>query len=489
MDQLILGPMVGGLADTSAFLWGRAQAPGSQATTSPDILLAWLGQQADLSDAWLAGQSYPLSANNGYAGVVPVQGLLPETRYYYTLTLNAQTPSPAAGPYPAFTTFPAAGTARSFAFAFGSCFRPEDENGGQIFDQLEAYRQRHLADPQRALRFLLLIGDQIYADDRQYNSLGKVAVSLEEYRQVYAYTWGRPAFRDALKNIPVYMTLDDHEVDDDWTWRDFERQRAQIPIWDRVKRWLQGAQPEEYQLSKARVQNALQAYWEHQGMHARSYINTPRLSPEGHYTLATGDQGSLAYTFEYGAAAFFVMDTRSMRVKQNQRERSMLGEGQWQALESWLLSVRETYPVKFIISSCALLFRMWADLPRDRWTGFPRERHRLLQFLAQHEIEGVYLLTGDLHSAHAISAELKTPTGKLLPLWEFCSTPFEQETNWLAKATYLPLGDRLLQNQQLHFCLAEHNFGVVEVDFDGSQTQVRFRLQRPDTKPELVVEA
>lgn len=60
MNELILGPLVGGLSSTGAHLWGRTSGPG--------VLHAWLGNEPDLSDARLAATSLPLSAENGFFG-------------------------------------------------------------------------------------------------------------------------------------------------------------------------------------------------------------------------------------------------------------------------------------------------------------------------------------------------------------------------------------------------------------------------------------
>jgi phosphodiesterase/alkaline phosphatase D-like protein len=170
------------------------------------------------------------------------------------------------------------------------------------------------------------------------------------------------------------------------------------------------------------------------------------------------------------------MDTRTQRVK-SRAGNSMLGEGQWQILEQWLLDVKDVYPVKFLVTSCSLLFDMWVDIARDRWSGFPGERDRLLRFLAGHGIEGVYLLAGDLHSTHAIRAELGRPQGQALALWEFCSSPFEQTTNRLFSRTYRTPRSGSIKSQQLFFCLPEHNFGLVRVDFSNSDIpRVRFEV-------------
>ncbi len=461
MAELILGPIVGGLNSSQANLWGKADGPGT--------LYGWLGFSPDLSDAQLAGKSLPLSSADGFAGVAPLTGLMPDTGYHYALTLDDTPPGPEQAPYPGFTTFPGDGERRSFAFAFGSCFLPGDASGGTIFPYLEDRRK------QDNLRFILMIGDQIYADAFDRNGIGKVACTLDEYRAVYLYTWSRPYFRKLLRNLPVFMTLDDHEVDDDWRWLDVNRRWATIPWWDMLIRWLQGRPPQERHLPRQRVTDALQAYWEHQAMHAPPMIDPPVLE-RGQYDLDTS--GALAYSFVYGAAAFFVLDTRTQRVRSRQ-VKSMLGPEQWHALEHWLLKVKDIYPVKFLVSSSSLLYYLWNDFMRDRWSGFSQERDRLLHFLAANGIEGVYVLAGDLHAAHAVRTELYGPQGSSLPLWEFCATPFEQKPNRQAKFFYAPLRGGPIKRQERIFGVEAWNFGVVRVDFDVEKPRVRFEVYGP----------
>jgi alkaline phosphatase D len=462
MVQLLLGPIVGGLSATSANLWARADGAG--------ILHAWVGQTPDLSEAQLVGQSLPLSAPNGFAGVAPVQDLTPDTHYHYALILDDTPPDPRKGPYPEFTTFPPPGQKAPFAFAIGSCFRPEGEHEGQIFQALEARRQHD------NLRFILLMGDQIYADAYQHNGIGKIAATLDDYRAVYHHTWKRPPLRHLLANLPAFMTLDDHEVDDDWCWSDSQRRQASIPWWNWVKRRVRGLRPRE--LSRQRVQDALKAYWEHQGMHAPTFHLPPHFDQTSRYTLAPNDPGSLAYSFTFGAAAFFVLDARTCRVRsKKEQQKTILGDDQWAAFEAWLLSVQHTYPLKFLVTSSALLMRLLVDVLYDRWGGFRSERDRFLGLLADNHIEGVYLLSGDLHAAHAVSAELETPSGHPLPLWEFCATPFEQRTPWLAQYTFNPVPFGRVKRLRRHFTIARPNFGVVRVNFaDTGEPQVAFEV-------------
>ena len=335
MTKLILGPIIGGLSDTQAYIWGRTDGPG--------ILYAWVGQTPDLSDiSQPTARSLPLMPQSGFAGIAPVDGLSPTTDYYYTVTLDETLNTPMVYPYPKFSTFPEDGEMRTFSFIFGSCFLPADENGGAIFDYINGLRVLRAQDPAKAFRFMLLTGDQIYADAYDRNGIGCCALSLEEYRDVYAYTWSRPPFRKLLQKIPAYMILDDHEVDDDWTWTDAARIKAAIPVWDSLIRRWHGRPQSERKITPDRVKNALQAYWEHQGMHARGYFLPLALDDTYRYTLAPDDRGSLAYHFTYGAAAFFVLDTRTMRVKPKNGQKKMLGEDQWAALVKWLDEVKDS---------------------------------------------------------------------------------------------------------------------------------------------------
>jgi phosphodiesterase/alkaline phosphatase D-like protein len=459
---LLLGPLVGGLTHNQAYLWGRGTGPGS--------LHAWIGVQPNLEDAALGGISLPLREENGFAGVAPVYDLDENRRYHYALSLDDQPPIPGKRVFPAFTTMPVPGERVSFSFAFGSCFRAKNRGGGGIFTAMD--RQRQIDQ----LRFGLFIGDQIYADAYKFNGLGKIACSLAEYRQAYTYNWTRPALRRLMLNLPLFMTLDDHEVDDDWTWVDASRTQARIPLWDRLGRVMKRRPWEEIHLTSQRVRSALQAYWEHQGMHAPGYLDALKVDKDSRYLLDIFDLGSLAYAFTCGAAAFFVMDTRSMRVK-SRHTRTMLGAGQWKILEAWLLEVKDKYPVKFIVSSCAFLYSLWVDLARDRWSGFPQERNRLLHFLAANGIQGVYFLVGDLHAAHAVKVDLYGPRERELPVYEFCSSPFEQEPNRWSRLTYSPLRAGPVRKSERFFCQAQANFGVVDVWFSEPQIpRVDFRL-------------
>jgi hypothetical protein len=115
------------------------------------------------------------------------------------------------------------------------------------------------------------------------------------------------------------------------------------------------------------------------------------------------------------------------------------------------------------------------DIPRDRWSGFRKERSRLLSLLASEGVENVYFLAGDLHSSHAIKATLAGPGGRALPVWEFCSTPFEQTPNRYARLLYRQIKSASVTRVDCRFIVMENNFGLVRVNFDTSgRPQVTF---------------
>jgi hypothetical protein len=105
----------------------------------------------------------------------------------------------------------------------------------------------------------------------------------------------------------------------------------------------------------------------------------------------------------------------------------------------------------------------------------------LLHFIASHGIEGVYVLSGDFHFGFAIHAELFSPDGGSLPVWEFCSSPFEQNPNKLAAITRRKIRNGLIKRQECKFKVMVNNFGVVRVRLRGNTTpRVVFELYGED---------
>lgn len=442
MANIILGPIIGGLSHNQVKLWARADGAST--------LYAWIATKKDKSDAKLAGRSN-LESSNGHAGIVPIGRLKPGTPYYFVLTLDAKQ-RPALKDFLTFKTFPLPEKRMTFQFAFGSCFRPDGATAGIAFE--------HLLAKHGDIAFTILLGDQIYSDEWESNGLGRVATNLKDYRSVYQHSWRNNHFRALLKAKPAFMMLDDHEVDNDWRWLDLAHTRADIPFYTRFIRWLRRRTRQERSLTAERVRAALQANWEHQVMHAPA-----KLQPGG----------PLAYEFEYGATAFFVLDTRTQRVV-NRDSYSILGEKQWAQFTKWMKRVRNKYPVKFIVSSTSILTYLLGDITRERWSAFKQERDRLLGLIVKEEVEGVHFLAGDLHAAHSVTAHIRNG-GKSIEVKEFCSTPFEQKSNEYAWLITKPLKDGQIENSKIHYVIDEINYGIITVNYESSiSTKISYQL-------------
>jgi hypothetical protein len=114
-------------------------------------------------------------------------------------------------------------------------------------DALQALALRMMREPHEGWPdALLLLGDQIYADEVSEGALdfirsrrdtneppGEQVADFEEYTRLYWDAWRDPVTRWLLSTVPTAMIFDDHDVNDDWniseTW---VRQMRSKPWWE-----------------------------------------------------------------------------------------------------------------------------------------------------------------------------------------------------------------------------------------------------------------
>ena len=467
--QLFLGPIIGGLNSDAGNgpqvkLWAKSKSEAR--------LYAWIGRNPDLTDVEQPVGIAALKKENGFAAAIPIPGLPPGSVWHYALTLSPTPPGKRGRKFPLFSVFPESGKAVPFNFYFGSCFRPEFPQPQQpdvkIFQSIRAGIEKD------SLRFGFMIGDQIYADSVGHNGMDKIPETVAEYRRVYAHSWLHQDLRDLMMNLPVYMTLDDHEVDDDWRWVDMKKQIVRNPLWVRFSRWLRRVTPGN--ISRERLAAALQVFYEHQLMHAPALMHYPQDMPS---LLPTGDEndpGGACYTFSYGAAGFFVLDVRTRRIWRLFGEKRIMDERQWQALETWLKD--DVHKVKFIVSSSGILMRYVYDFIYDRWGAYKEDRERFVNLIAENDVENVVVLSGDVHTANAVTAELEGTRGQRILLREFCASPFQQESGYLKNFGFdtRPFG-RVRKITFHHKAVVEPNYGVVRVTYDNGAPGLRYEIR------------
>lgn len=258
-----------------------------------------------------------------------------------------------------FTTLPPTGGPSTLTFAYGADFRP-------TFQPFNAFDQVILREPD----FMILGGDNIYAD------LDGSVRTKSGYEAKYKENWSDAKFRAAQQQVPMFMMWDDHEIIDNWD---------------------QGSSGLRYQIARA-------AFDEYQGS-----TNPDPIVPN-----------ELYYSYSAGEVDFFVLDTRSHRDRNFERDdgsKSMLGATQRAELLNWLDTASGKF--KFVVSSVP--FNEWSTTGRDSWyQGFRSERDLIFDHIRDNEIGGVVLLSGDQHWSGVFQLNSDDDA---FPLLEFQPTP------------------------------------------------------------------
>jgi hypothetical protein len=268
--------------------------------------------------------------------LVQIEGLSPGSDTEYDLALDDEVVWPESGLPPSRIRIPEAG--RTQRITFGSCrVAPgiEEVHGPDV---LGAYARR-LAAGHEWPDLLLMVGDQVYADEtgpemREFIKArrdvseppGMEIADYEEYTWLYHLAWTDDAMvRWLLSAVPTLMVFDDHDIRDDWntseTWlRDIREQ----PWWHK------------------RITGGLGAYWVYQHLGNMSAAKRAEDPLYKAVLNADGDAGEIveefaaraddqadgtrwSYTHDYGRTRLVVVDSRCGRVLRN-GERAMLDD-------------------------------------------------------------------------------------------------------------------------------------------------------------------
>jgi alkaline phosphatase D len=303
-----------------------------------------------------------------------VTGLEPDRVYYYRFNVGGH-----LSPVGRSRTTPVGPTAE-LAYAFVSC----QAWGSGYFT---AYR--HLA--QDYLDLVVHLGDYIYEYGIGANTEGRTAtvpdhfagaaVDLARYRLQYALTKSDPDLQLAHRRFPWLMTLDDHDVANDWSGEnsapEFLRRRAA----------------------------AFRAWYEHLPVRA---AQRPR-----------GVDMQIYRRLRYGdLATFHVLDTRQFRDLQAcggdlqtncderlETGRTMMGAEQ----EAWLRQGLGASTARWdVLANQATMGQNDRDssdaqlLNMDIWDGYAANRDRVLRAAVAQGAQDLVVITGDKHQNVAL---------------------------------------------------------------------------------------
>jgi hypothetical protein len=452
-ELLVVGPLLRYADATSATVWVETAVPAE---------VAVLGRRTRTFE--VAGHHY---------GYLHVDGLAPGTDTVYDVRLDGEVvwpPADDARPAPRLRTL--RGDDR-LDLVFGSCRhdRPQerpwtltaDEHAQGVGpDALQALALACQRGERPLPDLLLLLGDQVYADDglspavqrRVVARRGRAGpsdqlVDFEEYTWLYADSWRQPEVRWLLSTVPSAMVCDDHDVHDGWNssaaWRAAQERRS---TWPR------------------QLEAALSAYW--------LYQHLGNLPPDEHEPLLAdvGEHGEQAllgfiraidqpgrttgfgYVRDLGPVRLVVLDSRGGRVLE-ESARSVLTEGEWARLGAELrgdcdhLLVASSLPVllepalhdieRWNAAVCAgqwgrvltgLGERLRQAFAFEHWAAFPASFTRLVDVL--HDVvngrrgsapASVVLLSGDVHHSYVAPMRLEGPRSAVV---QVVSSPFRQ---------------------------------------------------------------
>ncbi|MEM7167717.1 MAG: alkaline phosphatase D family protein [Planctomycetota bacterium] len=387
LRELSLGPIIGATAPTQIRLFGRGHAELIGGQPRRCFAVARI-KPLVAGGRWSSAKIVKMNPNFDVTAVVVFEGLLPDTEHAFQFGVAMGDGEPDSLRHTRLDWSEAhEGTAKTASadahaprdIVFGSCryilrtwmgsfFDSRgDKTFGSICEQIEAGRP---------VDQMLMVGDQIYADDLNFyrpdEHLGKF---YERYRE----SFGQKHIRRLMSQVSTCMTLDDHEIEDNWP------EKASTRDW----------------VTKYPV--AMHAYLTYQASHSPLFqVTDGRLS---------GVPTKLWFDYADGCCEFFVTDSRTER-RYDQGE--LLGRTQLDALKAWLSN--DSGRVKIVVTSVPF-FPDPRGQSRDKWSGFPVQRSEILEYVAEHEIPKVVFLSGDVHcSLSATLTQRNNPGVKLISI-------------------------------------------------------------------------
>lgn len=312
---------------------------------------------------------------------VDVRGLRPWRHYWYRFRVNGRF-SPVGRTK---TAPPADANLPELSLAFASCQA-----------NWEGWYTAYADMAKRDHDVVFFLGDYIYEfgidrgirPDSNETYITQQTVTLDEYRQRYAAYKLDPDLQRAHAVAPWIVTLDDHEVVDNWA----DDAHPSAP-------------PAQFLVRRA---NAFRAYWEHMPL---------RLAQ-----LPTGPDMQLYRRFQYGRLAeFSVLDTRQYRSDQAYGDgtkapgpetkdptRTITGDAQekW-LLDGWTASRARWNVMAHQTAIARLDTKDGPDVlvPMDTWDGYEASRDRVLGGAAQRKVRNLVSIAGDLH--RSVASDLK----------------------------------------------------------------------------------
>jgi alkaline phosphatase D len=198
--ELLHGPMLGCVTDSSAKFWVR---------TANEVPVQILISAGGTRNSAITSPVVRTTKEKDYTAVLEVKGLKSDTRYYYTLLVDDKI-QPRRW---VFSTFPASESTSRFRIGFGggAGFTPQHE---RMWDTIATFN----------LPAFLFLGDNVYIDHPTKQAIQKYC---------YYRRQSRIEYRDFTASTAIYAIWDDHDftTNDAGGGPEILRPYWKIPVW------------------------------------------------------------------------------------------------------------------------------------------------------------------------------------------------------------------------------------------------------------------
>ncbi len=293
-------------------------------------------------------------AEDDFTVIVGAENLQPGTKYYYKIFVDGKV-APGTDEY-SFKTYPEENKPAEFQIAFGGC-------AGYVYWN---ERMWDVISGHNPLAFLWL-GDNVYINMPNYPNA------------IHYYTYYRrqsgDMFRRFVSATSNYAIWDDHDAatDDVWLGPYKDKPGWKMPLLENFK------------------QNWINPFY------------------------GTDEWPGTYFNFMIGDVEVFMLDVRFYRTNPYDENPTMLGPAQ----KAWLLEQlkKSTATFRILASGVPWAYDAKED-SKDTWNGFRSEREEIFNFLADNNINGVLLLSGDRHRTDI--RKIERPNGYTLYDFESC---------------------------------------------------------------------
>ncbi len=375
VNTLTVGPIIGETTQNRVRIWGRGAA--HVIDDQPRRCFGAVRYRKQDATSWNRTQIFKMNPNFDMTGIAILDRLQPETHYEYQMgyffsdgelgDVDFQESDWSKANEGQFLTA-SRNTRKPRTLVIGSCRYLLKTFLGDFFDNRgdKTFRSvlKQITEGEE-IHQLIMMGDQIYADDLNVFNPDKTIVQF--YRR-YQDAFSQKYIRRLMSQVPTYMTLDDHEIEDNWP------SKASEQDW------------------KTLFPNAIHAYQTYQLSHS------PTIPVRGRRLVGTLNH--LWYKYTDGCCDIFVTDSRTERYFHPDGKSGILGPEQIRALKRWLND--GSGRVKIVVTSVPFVPDSASGESRDKWAGFHSQRVELLEHIQQNQIKKVVFFSGDVHASFSI---------------------------------------------------------------------------------------